>query len=716
MDEIYLKSLFRDYKNKEPIYKHDTNYDKFPNNLSKDSIFLYNAKNVVHWIMRFNYLKEMNLLAKTMKNEGAEKEYNNVMGNNQDYKSYNKMMYKNLIHYKNNKTHTLYSATRSAVRLSTSKKGNSSVGQSINGHISFKLIPNKNFKNIYLLKILEINSNNNLNIFFWKFMKSLDGSPKSVDVIVFDPNITNSHVKKLSEYIIINGSDNNKIKEYNIYKFNNKFIWSNYKILDKSLVVDTNISFGNVYVNNKKENNPNATTMIKTYLKNILFKLSYKMDNEKQCMSKFKIVLYNPEDNIEKNIMDIFWEEIEKEKKSNPDKKVYIDKDKINTYFALYIYDKISKKICSVGVFQILEFANIYDPSQSRYIDVFKSPDVNFKNSVITDSTKWIYLSDLHTLDQYTTKGLEKLFESYNFSSLPRTEEEKKNNLTFASLLTFIIFKYATLIKNRFFDIAGVGTVPASEGTRIILERLFDLNFNSHFSKYYTVEDEIDKLIAKLYNDINGLMNNYKKDKRTVEYIKKFIQLDKKGVINKPFDQYFLYNAQEKSPIIIDLILKKQINNDYAANINGEKMKDFINAEHIFLKLKKNKSINDYENLKNDYIEKITKIYEKKVINNTLVDFYNSYRSFTHFYFYSFMGNEFKTFIKPNLDKFEKIIRNNCGLYYQKISKKKNIKKAFGANRKMLCAACYDKNPKFMENDQDSLFFCNYFCQQSFYH
>ena len=586
---------------------HDEFFSQYPNNLPDISVFKYNPRNIVHWAARFEYFESL----------GTNKKEN--------YPT-RKSIYKK---YQTEKSPKIY--------LNMMRLDRASYIQ--NGYTTF------------FLSIKEIDNEGRHN------------------------QIIQCHIKfiKLEDVVTIYGLDHRKKTESEIYygqllkafyghigeskvEFRNPDLEERFKLKQTSLIKDISsreVERITYYKNTNNENLPNITKMIYFYLNRLVIKLKLSYNN---CESDFILKLHNPTDVNEKALLDRFFVEASNE---GGGKILYQTEDS----FLIYIYDVKQEKICSIGLFTIFDFQNIYkngiyDPNISD----------NSDEKTITSFLKWIYFSVSYTLNPYTTA---KLVNAGNVI------KDKEKTFSMAALIKFVIFKYALMINNNFFSIVGLGSVAANDGTRKVLMSVTGIPIPLEEDR------EVDKNNMNIFvkKDNLGIILNYGNGER---------------INTDPFHIVHYYNVLFKGKPIHKL-------NKIIEENENEKTLSLFNYANI----KGNFYSKDVTNNKDSQMD-----YESAFIFPNLKEFYKGTRGKLNFIFYNLYNKKIFDTIKGKISFYEEIISNNCGLHYQRTQVQDRIKYN---GRDSHCLECQHEDPKFIETEEGARF-CDKFCQHSFYH
>lgn len=241
-------------------------------------------------------------------------------------------------------------------------------------------------------------------------------------------------------------------------------------------------------------------SFIENKITDILYEINGYLNRNNECKSNFSVKYvshfinqYN-QDSIheeEKKNLRAFYDEANLEAESllmaqGENKEIYFGTDDLEKDFLIYIWDSVEEKIAAIGTFK---FKDLEDDNPD-HINISLSHHRFFfakrtKHSLCTSGKKMLSLTNLYTLDQYTSEELGRLLMNRDFYG-------GRESVGMATLCVFTIFKIANVLKDNF-NIRGIFTSAASEGTKKIVYEYGLVHSKKFTNKIHRMEDDVRK-------------------------------------------------------------------------------------------------------------------------------------------------------------------------------------------------------------------------------
>lgn len=245
-----------------------------------------------------------------------------------------------------------------------------------------------------------------------------------------------------------------------------EYVFNDHAEYESSIYYDGSFYNNSLGVYNDDEL-PNIPGMLKDRFEKEIatFELTWETKTVK-CDSKFKL-RFGPKN--EQDLDDFLDEAKNESRKSGFKKSVYFDKNSFKKYYKICIYDRLTKKIVSIGMFNISELypsiKGIYGFQQASMI----GDDIEKRWKTVTSRSKWVYLSDIFTLDNYTSSGMENLLDKNKYFLDPT--KKGPYSLGLASFSNFAIMRIAVILSLHYFDVCGFGCIAAAPATGAIMTK-----------------------------------------------------------------------------------------------------------------------------------------------------------------------------------------------------------------------------------------------------
>ena len=704
------------------------------------SLFVYNSKNIVHWCLMYEFLK--NIQESTAVQEGSfDKRYEDSLKQFETNLDSITFCIAGSIKSLKNDIYQEYTSNPNQMYVYLDKKEKTQI---IYAYINVNLITFEiDYKKRNLSKDNEKMGKDikDYNNFEYQLAAANGGVGSKKDQTELPWNLLRLFC---FQFLMYNGKENLLFKDFvgkNINEIQKSFLDGGNELLEHKLLRGKAhylskkygqnefsndplfyLKYGYVFCNGQfMDNNslPNPFMIIKNKIKeyvNTNATLSWK-NEEIKCQSDFEIFLYDDSEPIQRIWMEVFLKECEQEAE-DIERSCNISNDELKSHFIICIKDKIKGCIASVCTFYFYDFIE-YSIKNEVNMDppFFKKNEL--KTLTITDQPKVIYLAALHTLLRYEgTKLLDLLKFGNDYKNY--TINDKKTP-GFATLLTFVLTRVAFILKNNYMDVVGIftkaanpatGSIVTKFGYKDIIEARKNKTHDNIKSEHYIKKTiEIGKKTNQNLEIFNFITNfRYKALLNNIQ------ELLEECSDDQPTEDSHDQTTEDKFNQIIDrynMLFDQQ--NEIKSNlvINKEIINRMIKLNRIlyFEKSKLEKAHNE--------IEEIHSIIPFLIIliknNYGLIDDDDD-DEIKPFYFVNFRNNNnlIKKII-PTLNEYEKYFEENCNLKYQK-SFKTNTKISIGSKNNdgnYYCKTCKNK-ANFCERHK-GLYFCTKFCQNIFY-